>query len=864
MAENQGQLVLAQNQYALVQDMTGGTVSVYVGPVNTPIGNNERPVVYDRKKDTYIQVSLDAAIRQNPFVPEGHYMVLENPAEELRAPKGGSNNKPIELRIGRKVNIHGPATFSLWPGQTAEVIPGHHLRSNQYLLIRVYNAEEAAKSATGILQRTAGMPMADNTVAFTPGQQIIIKGEEVSFFIPPTGFEVLQDAGANNSYVREALTLERLEYAILLDEDGNKRYERGPQVVFPTATETFLTRADQSDDGKGSRNRKFKAIELNDYMGLYIKVTADYEEEVPELSARASALVPSGVSDIVVPALLDLPPNHVQRGSKVFRQYKTGEELFITGKEQRIYYQRAEHALIGYDDPAGGGLKRERWYGITIPKGEGRYVLDKSAGAIKMVQGPKIFLPDPRNETIARRLLDPKTVDLWYPGNLEAQAFNQTLASQTNEDMGYMTYNAVSSDAATRGMNRMTASNIRGGGDAFKRSGTFTPPPTLTLGAATKYEGVPSISVWTGYAVQVVDKAGKRRVVAGPNAVLLEYDETLEVLELSTGRPKNTDDLMRTVYLRVDHNLVSDEVTVETKDLVQVKLKVSYRVNFLPEYKERWFSVENYVKYLCDHMRSLLKASMKKLSITELTDNSSDIIRDVVLGKKAEATVDVTDVNAPENAPRRHHLFQENGMDVYDVEALGFDILDKAIAAKLAQAQSKAVETMITLASNEQMLVAQRRQNVIGVEMAELGAEAVAHDQLMSQKRANAVAETALLVLEHELAEEARRTKDWLDGMDAEERLASSALARRKAEDDYVIAKEKEYAAVFVSRMAAISPQLIQALNTLGENAFMTRLTESIAPLALAQQQGLGQTLENVFAGTMLEPVLNNIKKART
>ena len=30
----------------------------------------------------------------------------------------------------------------------------------------------------------------------------------------------------------EAVTLERLEYCILLDEDGNKRYIRGPAVVF--------------------------------------------------------------------------------------------------------------------------------------------------------------------------------------------------------------------------------------------------------------------------------------------------------------------------------------------------------------------------------------------------------------------------------------------------------------------------------------------------------------------------------------------------------------------------------------------------------------------------------------------------------
>ena len=37
---------------------------------------------------------------------------------------------------------------------------------------------------------------------------------------------------AQRNYVREAVTLERLEYCILLDEDGNKRFIRGPAVVL--------------------------------------------------------------------------------------------------------------------------------------------------------------------------------------------------------------------------------------------------------------------------------------------------------------------------------------------------------------------------------------------------------------------------------------------------------------------------------------------------------------------------------------------------------------------------------------------------------------------------------------------------------
>jgi len=100
----------------------------------------------------------------------------------------------------------------------------------------------------------------------------IIKGTEISFYIPPTGIEVVKDEFGN--FQRNAVTLERLEYCILLDENGNKRYVRGPEVVFPEPTEVFIEK-----DGQ----RKFKAIELNEIKGIYIKVIALILKERKEL-----------------------------------------------------------------------------------------------------------------------------------------------------------------------------------------------------------------------------------------------------------------------------------------------------------------------------------------------------------------------------------------------------------------------------------------------------------------------------------------------------------------------------------------------------------------------------------------------------
>ena len=187
-----------------------------------------------------------------------------------------------------------------------------------------------------------------DTPDFTMGKLMVIKGTEVSFFIPPTGIEVVKDEDGN--YVRNAVTLERLEHCIRLDENGTKTFDTGPDVVFPKPTETFIKK-----DG----TRKFRAIELNEKSGLYIKVIAPYTEDGTD--------------------------------------YKVGDELFITGKEQAIYFPREEHAIVKYGD-------QQIHYATAIPPGEGRYVLNRLSGEIELVRGPDMLLPDPRTRQSRSRL----------------------------------------------------------------------------------------------------------------------------------------------------------------------------------------------------------------------------------------------------------------------------------------------------------------------------------------------------------------------------------------------------------------------------------------------------------------------------
>jgi major vault protein len=689
---------------------------------------------------------------------------------------------------------------------------GHQLKSNEYIIVRVYNVEEAEKNWPSTLDKPGEMVI---------GQLLVIQGTDVSFFIPPTGLEVVKDS-PSNQYVRQAVTLERLEYCILLDEDGNKRYEKGPQVVFPRATEKFITKREDSATAQGEpttgnqRNIKFKAIELNDQMGLYIKVIADYKEE-----------------------------DGTER--------KTGEELFLTGKDQRIYYPRPEHAIIEYGSED-GSFKRQRYYGIAIPRGEARYVLDKNTGKVEMVRGEAIFLPDPRHQVIVRRVLDTKTVGLWYPGNDEALKYNSTLQGMTEGAQNYvqdMSYNAAMdlSRTVNRGLRGSSAlaSSANFEGAVLNRGTKFTPPPSITLN--TKYDGPPTINVFTGYAVQVVDKAGNRRVVKGPATILLEYDETLEKFILSTGNPKTTDNILSDVYLRVDHNKISDTVDVETKDMVTATIKLSYRVNFEGN-PDKWFAVENYVKFMCDHVRSLLRAAVKGISIKELIDSSSKIVRDTILGEHKES-----------EGARPGRKFAENGMRIYDVEVLKTSVQDASVATMIKQSQQKAVADTLNITDKQQELENTKTLQFIEQSIAELRT-ATQNRKIELERQHNELLHHALVA---DLSEEQERDKTKHDNVvvltKIDSDVAAEVLARKKADSDHMLSVAEKEAELFVKRMATVDPKLTQAIETMANNGMLYEVSKAVAPLAIMEQQGIGNVLRRLLSGTSLadklEPLLN-------
>lgn len=817
----QKDLVLSINEYAYVLDRTKGNVLCHVGPTKTSLSQSDELVRFEPKSKKFRPCGYNEAISLFASAPENWYLVLKNPTKSGRHPTAGtSNNLPEDIEIGRKINIPGPVSFALYPGQMAKVVKGHALRTNQYLLARVYDAASASAEGGQVIDADGNVVIPEKK-DYVNGQILVIKGTDISFYIPPTGIEVipLQNNDALG-YIRDAVTLERLEYCILKDEDGNKRYVHGPEVVFPEPTESFVT------SPKGGFI--FRAIELSKISGIYVKVIAEYADD-----------------DGTV--------------------HPVGEELFITGDDQMIYYPRPEHAIINYDE-------KILHHAIAIPDGEGIYVMNRMNGEIKTVRGPAMYLPDPRVEVVVKRKLSQRECNLWYPGNQTALAYNAGLtekslekaiaksvkAATANLDSSTATAYSVTNSVSNINREFQTLAYLESNA-GISRGTSYTKPRTITLD--NKYDGVVSLDVWTGYAVNVVSKNGTRKVVRGPQTILLDYDQTLEELQLSTGNPKTTDKVEHTVFLRYENNKVSDIISVETKDFVECSVKVSYCVDFDPAYMDSWFSVDNYVKYLCDRIRSLLKREVKKHTIEDFYQNYSDIVRNIA--------IDYSENTTSEKASNKHEgrFFRENGMFVKDCEVLSLtveseiaeileshqrDMVEKSLELSDAEARVKVAEALFDAEKKENELASTKlinRMNLQGEEARrKLEIQAEVNRKQEAEKQAAKQAEKDMQVLIdaiHE-AEMARKQKE----IDAN-------IAEKKALADIEKAKQEAYAKTVADVMKSIQPDLVAAIQAQSDSKVFNSIATGIAPYAIGNGESAAEFVDRLLRGTTLEGIVN-------
>lgn len=784
----QKDLVLSTNEFVFIQSKTNGQIKTYTGPIMVTISAQESMVVFNSKTKRFEETGDFEKARQIfTSAPEGWYVVLKNPAKDSTHPDAAKAMNSPELNIGKKINVAGPCSFSLYPGQMTKVIQGHRLRSNQYLIARVYDADAASKSVATIVD-AEGKEVETTTAKYFVGQLLVIKGTEVSFYMPPTGIEVIAE---NGEYVRDAVTLERLEYVILKDESGSKRYVSGPSVVFPEPTETFV----ESGNKKGGVI--FRALELSPISGIYVKVIADYEDETGK--------------------------------------HKTGEELFITGNDQMIYYPRPEHALIQYDG-------KYMHHAIAIPEGEGRYVLNRLTGEIKTVTGPAMYLPDPRTEVVVKRKLSKRECELFYPGNREVLEYNQGLSEIATEKLARSGKANAITDAINCAYSTANATDSLAIFEAtanISRGVSYTKPRTITLD--TKYDGVVSIDVWTGYAVCVVSKSGKREVVVGPATKLLNYDETLQPISTSEGD---------TVFLKLNNNKITDVINAQTSDYVDVQVKLTYNVDFNGD-KSKWFEVDNYTRFVTDYMRNAIKIAIKDYDIQNFYADSTAIIRAEVLDEETGV-----------------HTFKNNGAVITDVEVVSVSV-ERSVAELLEQHQEEILSKSLELADADAKMQVVTALAEVEKKEADLAAANKLYKLELDQnfKEEQLSKEEAIKTKLRAATEAENKAK-----ADMQEVLAAindATIAREKAQRDAEIEyqkslakieedKQKAYAATVVEMLGAIQPGLIEAINANTQTELVSGIGSAISPYAMANGESVADTVSTLLRGSKLEDALKN------
>lgn len=313
---------------------------------------------------------------------------------------------------------------------------------------------------------------------------------------------------------------------------------------------------------------------------------------------------------------------------------------------------------------------------------------------------------------------------------------------------------------------------------------------------------------------------------------MLEFDETLEVLELSTGKPKTDQNLFRTVYLQTENNIVSDIIDAETKDLVDVKIRLSYRVNFTGDNK-KWFSVANYVKLMTQHLRSIVRNRVKKINIEEFNNDAADILRDTILGQ------------ADEGKKRPGKIFTENGMQVYDIEVLGISIGDDDISFYLKDFQKHVVKKNMEINKLKKEFDNTKEEERIKREILneKFKTDKISADILL-QKR---IESNKLDMLDVNSKKEKQLIVDEINNM---------LLEYNKIKDAHEIEVDKEKSNIrileYEKQMGAIQPKLIEAMITLGGVKTTQILAENL------KQQGGDWT--DVFRKGGIDGFLDTIK----
>jgi hypothetical protein len=916
---------VTERQFLWVQDDDKGEVTLHVGPTMVSPTAADRVVIDDGEGG--FREDLSGRPQQMVELSDGQYAVLFNPLVESDGGPNGKfragRNESRPTRNGTRAMIPGPCSFYLRPGQRIDVRDAHELASNQYLVVKVYGEVDVtapyfqvtARSAA-ITRATAESPIAPGAtsledardVVLKRGQLIVIRGLDTQFFIPPTGVDIVPDTSVDDSGAGlGAIAAQRLlsalgaapppppppgellgAFAAAADEEPaaaeETRAPRRPGAVDQSARGRQRVLAPQAPPQPspmpapapsfgappappplpaqtlaelGSREAVRRALEREARQARLVRqavvlgekeycviVDADGKREIKVGPARVfpgpyDVFMVEGSRNRVYDAYELLPQRalwlrviapisreglaaRLPRGFALEADhYYPGDELLLTGVSTFFVPFNEIEVLSPQTGEAVVGNDHRTVFieAIGIDQKSGIYVRDLATGEVRLVRGKQSYLVDPRKEVQITRTVPPADWNLWIACN----------------------------------------------------------EPHKGTGAPVTTPWALSITVPHNTAVLATSADGQR-VIVGPCVTLLGYEEALTSVLLSTGTPKSDAEPLRTCFLRVGGNRVTDAIKVETLDFVAISVRVSLSVTFLPEQKDRWFNHENYIQVLVDHLRSIVRSRCRTLPLAALWPQIPGVVRDTILGERAAA------------GGRPGRPFPENGMIVTEVEVLSADIVDPQIGDLMARVQAEVVTLQIgdrqaqeALASARLRADAERQRKELlhearerELRLAEL-ARRLGHEAALAQardKEALAREQQALADQRESVAQEARLAREAASSEAERKSLLQSAeveaAARRATTSAEIDAQTRlrelevkvlqAQSAATVAERTAVQAGLVEALTALGDKALLAEVASNMNLVSLFKGKDVGTILAEVLGGTPALPAVQALR----
>ena len=455
---------------------------------------------------------------------------------------------------------------------------------------------------------------------------------------------------------------------------------------------------------------------------------------------------------------------------------------------------------------------------IGIDQKSGIYVRDLTTGEVRLIRGKQSYLVDPRKEIHITRTLSIAEWNLWIAPSEPHKITNKSM----------MTPWAVS---------------------------IIVPHNTAVLATS----------------------AAAQRVIEGPCVTLLEYEETLVPLRLSTGTPKSDEHPLQTCFLRTVGNRVSDIIEVETSDFVRIHIRTSYSVTFLRDHKDKWFNCENYIQVMCDHLRSIVRSRMRTIALSSLWPQVSQVVRDTILGPRG---------TEPGSEGRKGRFFADNGMLVTEVEILEAEIQDSVIAELMKNVQRESVmlaigdrqaQEKVTSAKlrselekqqTELQMAGKQREAQLGELVRKLKHEAelsnLRERELVQGEQSRLVSERELVEIRAKLERESLAQKAQLDALTREASTKASAQATLHSEEIEHLSRVRALeiqlldaqARAVVAERTSVQPQLVEALTALGDKALLSEVAHNMNLVSLFRGKEAGEILKDIVGGTRFAPAL--------